>query len=169
MVEEKSKVETLLALLETLKEEDVEEIEAILKTVDLKKIAILMKELSENADSIISLIEIAKMLKESGALAALSGLLEVSDETFNAIARPELMKATGNAMMLVYMLSLFNHGTLLRAAETTPKCVETAINEAAKTEKGLGLLEILRIMRSPEMAAALKSFITMMKCLRGGD
>ncbi|MDM7275852.1 MAG: hypothetical protein P3X22_007065 [Thermoprotei archaeon] len=167
MVEEKSRVEALLAIFETLKEEDVEEIEETLKAVDLKNVAILLKELSENADSIISLIEVARMLKESGTLAALSGLLEVSDETFNAAARAELMKAVGNAMMLVYMLSLFNHGILLRAAETTPKCVEAAINEAAKTDKGLGLLELLRIMRSPEMAAALKSFMAMMRCLKG--
>ncbi|MFN4046266.1 MAG: DUF1641 domain-containing protein [Acidilobaceae archaeon] len=167
MAEGKSKVESLLAVFEAMKEEDVEEIEETLKTVDLKKVALLLKELSENADSIMSLIEVASLLKESGTLAALSGLLETSDETFNAAARAELMKAIGNAMMLVYMLSLFNHGILLKAAETTPKCVETAINEAAKTDKGLGLLELLRVMRSPEMAAAIKSFMAMMKCLKG--
>lgn len=165
MTEEKGK--TLLAMLEALREEDVVEIERVLKTVDLKKVAMLLKELSENADSIAGLIEVARLLKESGALAGLSGLLEVSDETFNAATRPELMKAVGNAMMLVYMLSLFNHGTLLKAAEKAPVCVEAAVKEIAKTEKGLGLLELIRTMRSPEMAAALKSFLALMRCLKG--
>lgn len=167
MSEGKPRWEALLAMFETVKEEDVEEIEKLLRGVDVKKLALLLRELSENADAILSLIELAKMLKDTGAIAAISGLLEVSDETFNATARAEFMKAVGNLMMLVYMLSLFDNFTLMRAAEITPKCIEVATREASKVDRGLGLLELLNLMRSPEMAAALKGFIAMMKCMRG--
>jgi uncharacterized protein YjgD (DUF1641 family) len=167
VAEGKPRVDVLLAMFEGVREEDVEEIERVLKSVDLKKLALLMKELSDNADAILSLIEVAKMLKETGTTAALTGLLEVSDETFNAIARAEVMKAVGNLMMLVYMLSMFDNFMLMRVAETTPKCVDVAVKEASKVERGLGLLELLSIMRSPEMAAALKAFTSIVRCMRG--
>jgi Uncharacterized conserved protein len=167
MVEEKPRVDALLAMFEGVREEDIEEMEKVLKSVDLKKLALLLKELSDNADAILSLIEIAKMLRETGTTAALTGLLEVSDETFNAMARAEVMKAVGNLMMLIYMLSSFDNFMLMRAAESTPRCVDVAVREASKVEGGLGLLELLRVMRSPEMATALKAFTSLMKCLRG--
>jgi uncharacterized protein YjgD (DUF1641 family) len=167
MVEEKLRVDALLAMFEGVREEDIEEMEKVLKSVDLKKLALLLKELSDNADAILSLIEIAKMLRETGTTAALTGLLEVSDETFNAMARAEVMKAVGNLMMLIYMLSSFDNFMLMRAAESTPRCVDVAVREASKVEGGLGLLELLRVMRSPEMATALKAFTSLMKCLRG--
>jgi len=159
--------EALLAMFETVREEDIEEIEGILKGVDVKKLALLLRELSDNADAILALVELAKKLKESGTTAALSSLLEISDETFNAAARAEVMKALGNMMMLVYMLSQFDNFMLMKVAETTPKCIDTAVGEASKVDKGLGLLELLNLMRSPEMAATLKGFIAMMRCLRG--
>lgn len=168
MTGEKTRWDVLLAMFESMREEDVEEVESLLKGVDVKKLAVLLKELSDNADTILSFIELAKMLKETGILAALSGLLETSDETFNATARAEVMKALGNMMMLVYMLSLFDNFMLMKAAETTPKCVDVAVKEASKVNKGMGILELLNTMRSPEMAAALKAFIAMMKCMRGG-
>ena len=167
MVEEKPRVDALLAMFEGVREEDIEEMEKVLKSVDLKKLALLLKELSDNADAILSLIEIAKMLRETGTTAALTGLLEVSDETFNAMARAEVMRAVGNLMMLIYMLSMFDNFMLMRAAESTPRCVDVAVKEASKVEGGLGLLELLRVMRSPEMATALKAFTSLMKCLRG--
>jgi uncharacterized protein YjgD (DUF1641 family) len=97
-----------------------------------------MKELSDNADAILSLIEVAKMLKETGTTAALTGLLEVSDETFNAIARAEVMKAVGNLIMPVYMLSMFDNFMLMRAAETTPKCVDVAVKKLLRLKEGWG-------------------------------
>jgi uncharacterized protein YjgD (DUF1641 family) len=165
--EKRPGVDVLLAVFEGVREEDVEEVERLLKGVDIKKLALLLRELSDNADAILSLIEVAKMLKETGTMAALKGLLEVSDETFNAVARAEVMRALGNLMMLVYMLSLFDNFTLMRAAETTPKCVDVAVREASRVERGLGLLELLSIMRSPEVATALRAFTSFMKCVRG--
>ena len=167
MSEGRPRWDALLAMFETVREEDIEEIEGILRGVDVKKLALLLRELSDNADAILALVELAKKLKESGTTAALSSLLEISDETFNAMARAEVMKALGNMMMLVYMLSQFDNFMLMKAAETTPKCIDTALGEASKVDKGLGLLELLNLMRSPEMAAALKGFIAMMRCLRG--
>jgi hypothetical protein len=54
----KPRVDALLAMFEGVREEDVEEIERVLKSVNLKKLAILMKELSDNADAILSRSEV---------------------------------------------------------------------------------------------------------------
>lgn len=154
-------------LLRSESREKQAEVGEILREIDVKKVALVLKEVSDNADAIIELIRLARAIKESGAPAALEGVLEVSDESFSAVARAEFMKAVGNAMMLVYMLSLFDHSLLMKAAEATPKCVEKALAEASENEKSLGLLELLRILRSPEMAMALRGLVYTLRCLRG--
>ncbi len=58
MAKGKPRVDVLLAMFEGVREEDVEEIERVLKSVNLKKLAILMKELSDNADAILSRSEV---------------------------------------------------------------------------------------------------------------
>ncbi|MEN3000127.1 MAG: hypothetical protein ABDH61_06120 [Acidilobaceae archaeon] len=161
------KWESLLALLENLKEEDAAEVERLLKEVDLKSVVLLLKELSDNAEAIADLIRFAKALRESGVLALLEGVVESTDENFNALLRPGAMKAIGNFGALAYMISLFNNAMLMKAAETTPRCVDRAISEAPQNMRPLGILELIRILRSPEVGAAVRGLHTTLKCLSG--
>ena len=161
------KWESLLSLAENLKEEDVEEVEKTLKEVDVKAVAMLLKELSDNAEAISDLIRFAKALRESGTLALLEAIVESTDENFNALLRPGAMKAIGNFAALAYMISLFNNVTLMKAAETTPKCVDRAVSEASQNMKPIGILELIRILRSPEFGAALRGLHSTLKCFSG--
>lgn len=133
---------------------------------EMERLSSLIKELAENADAIEALIRTAKALKESGFLEAVKTLSEMSDELFSSITKPEMMKALGNAMMLVYMLSQMDHPLLFKAAQSVPACTRAALEEASKTEKGLSILELMSIMRSPEMAAALKALTASIGCLK---
>ena len=151
----KSGVDHLVEVLESLSDEDVE------------KMANLIKQLIENLDTLTQALNLLKQLKESGILDVATKLLEGVDESFNAMARPEVMKPMANMMMLIYMLSNLNYEMLFQLAETMPKCMDKAMDEMKKTEKGMGLLELMRLMKSPEMAALLKAMIAMSSCMRG--
>ncbi len=151
----KSGVDHLVEVLESLSDEDVE------------KMANLIKQLIENLDTLTQALNLLKQLKESGILDVATKLLEGVDESFNAMARPEVMKPMANMMMLVYMLSNLNYEMLFQLAEIMPKCMDKAMDEMKKTEKGMGLLELMRLMKSPEMAALLKAMIAMSSCMRG--
>jgi len=161
-----SGLEALMEALEGISDEDISALAEALKTVDFKKLAELIKLLSENMDAFKQAIELVSQLKETGALASLLALTEISDETFNAITRPDFMTSIANGMMLLYMLSQFNHGLLMNMAETMPRCSEAALNELKKTEKGMGIRELLSLMRSPEMAAMMKAMITAVRCIK---
>lgn len=159
------KWESLLAITEGVSEQDVAEIEEMLKEVDLKNVAMLLKELSDNADSISELIRLSKALKESGTLAILESVLEMTDENFNALLRPDAVRALGNLMMLVYLLSSLNNAMLMKAAEGVPPCLDKAVNSASENMRPIGILEAIRILRSPEVGAALRGLYAALSCL----
>lgn len=163
----RQKWEALLSLAENLKEEDAEEVERLLREVDLKSVALLLKELSDNAEAVADLIRFAKALRESGTLALLESLVEATDENFNALLRPETMRAVGNLMALFYLLSSFNNLMLMKAAEMTPKCTERAVAEASQNMKPLGIIELIKILRSPELGAAVRGLHASLKCFSG--
>ncbi len=159
-------LEALMEALEGISDEDIAALAEALKSVDFKKLAELIKMVSENMDAFKQAIELVKQLKETGALASILALTEISDETFNAITRPDFMTSIANGMMLLYMLSQFNHGLLMNMAETLPKCTEGALKEMKETEKGMGIRELLSLMRSPEMAAMMKAMIAAVRCMK---
>ncbi len=152
----KSGLDHLIEVLESLSDEDVE------------KIANLIKQLIENLDILIQALNILKQLKESGILDVATKLIEEGvDKSFNAMARPEAMRPMANLMILFYMFSNLNYEMLFQLAETMPKCMDKAMDEIKKTERGMGLIELVRLMKSPEMAALLKALLAMSSCMRG--
>ncbi|GBF09414.1 hypothetical protein apy_11390 [Aeropyrum pernix] len=132
-----------------------------------EKILKLLELVEENYDALATTIELVAALKKSGTLDALLQLAEMGDEIFNSLARPEVMKMIGNLMMMGYMLSQIDQPLLMKAAEKMPVCMNTALQEAAATEKGMGIRELLKTMTSPEMAALLKALIAGVSCARG--
>ena len=169
MSEKQSGLEALASALESLSDEDVRYVAEALRKIDVRALADALVELSKNADALVEAVRLFKALKDSGALATLEGLLEIGDELFNAAARPEIMKSLGNMMMLVYMLSLFDNALLMRMAETVPKCFQESMKAMEKTEKGMGLRDLLSLMRSPEMAALLNAMVAVSRCMRAGS
>ncbi len=159
-------LEALLKALEGLSDEDLAYLAERLAETDVRKLADLMATLSQNADGLIALLTLAGELKEKGLLAGMSAVVEAYDELFNAMARPEMMKAMGNMMMLVYMLSQLDHGMLMQLAEAMPRCSKEAMEEMKNTSKGMGFKELIDFMRSPEMAALLKAAARLSRCMR---
>lgn len=67
-----------------------------------EKLTKLLEALADNVDGLESLLRTVSKLNESGILAALEGFAEGFDEGFNYMARPELMSAIGNLMIIIY-------------------------------------------------------------------
>ncbi|MEM1633376.1 MAG: hypothetical protein QW366_02880 [Sulfolobales archaeon] len=132
-----------------------------------EKLARLLELLIEKSDSIENLIRLVESLDRLGLTDIARTAEENSDFIFNATSRKEVISLVGNAMMLMYMLSNMNQAMLYEFAERMPKCVETGYKEFKNyPEKGMGLLEMLRIIRSPEFAALLKTMQQVIRCVK---
>ena len=122
-----------------------------------ERLARLLEAFADNADAIESLLRTIARLKDTGMLAALEGLAEGFDEGFNYMARSELMATIGNFMMLLYAFSKIDQAILYEIAEKLPKGIETMHKELKKPRHKVGILEMLKILESPDMAAFLKA------------
>ncbi len=154
-------------LIAKLSEIDIEKMIEIMEQIDIEKMLLLMKTISDNADSLIKMMNTLKKLDESGILPMIDTVAEMMDENFNAIARPEIMKAIGNLMMLVNLLSQLDHGMLMDLSMKLPKCIDKAKETFDKTEKGMGTFELMGAMKTPEMAATIKAMQELIKCTKG--
>ncbi|MCS7140862.1 MAG: hypothetical protein NZ888_01585 [Candidatus Nitrosocaldus sp.] len=130
----------------------------------------LLDMLAENSDAIESILRTLTRLKESGILAALEGLAEGFDEGFNYMARAEVMAAIGNLMMLLYMLSRIEQPVLLELVERMPRALSAMYREIKGVErererrrKKVSILELLALMRSPEIYTLMSAMRSMMK------
>ncbi len=131
-----------------------------------EKLIRLLEVLEENYEAVETAIRLLAALKRSGLLDAALEVAERSDDVFSSVVRAELMKSIGNAMMLLYLLGQLDNFKLMKLAESLPRCVEEAEKAAAKGG-GLSIRELLRIMTSPEMAAALRAFQAATGCIAG--
>ena len=134
-----------------------------------EKLIKLLELVEENYEALATTIELVAALKKSGLLDMLVQLADMGDELFNAMAKPEVMKMVGNLMMLGYILSQIDQSLLVKAAEKMPVCINTALGEAAKTERGMGIRDLLKTMTSPEMAAMLNALLAGVSCAKRGE
>jgi uncharacterized protein YjgD (DUF1641 family) len=141
--------------------------EITIKGIDEKekeKIEDIIKTLIENKDAIKDIIEIVQKLQESGILSAVSGLLEGFEEGFNSIVKPELMGSVANAMMLVWMIGNLNHQILFELAQKLPEGMKKATEEFSQAQKEKpSIFKMLKLMKSPEFYAAIKSLHTIIR------
>lgn len=130
-----------------------------------EKVMRLLDTLADNSDAIESLLRTLSRLKESGILAALEGLAEGFDEGFNYMARAEMMAAIGNLMMLLYMLSRIDQPILFEIAEKLPKGLNLMYEEIKAPKKKVSIMELLALMRSPEIFALMSAMRSMLKSI----
>lgn len=153
-------------LIELMNKIDVDKLIQLAEKTDINKLIETLTLLTESLDTINNLLLTLKKLDESGLLAFINALIETSDEMFNASATKDVMKMTGNLMMLMYLLSQLDQSMLMKLAQTLPTCINKAQETFENTNKGLGTFELLNIMKSPEMAAALKALQQSLACLK---
>lgn len=131
-----------------------------------ERILRLLDMLADNQEAIESLLRTLSRLKESGVLAALEGLAEGFDEGFNYMARAEVMAAVGNLMMLLYMLSRIDQPMLFEIAEKMPRALSTIYGEIKAERRRAGILELLELVRSPEIFAFMSALRSMLKDIK---
>ncbi len=159
-------INSVLKLLGKLKEMDMNKVLDILSEIDVEKMLLLAKAISEKADSILKALETLDRLEKSGILPIIDAVAESMDENFNAIARPPIMKAAANLMILVNLLSQLDQEMLMDLSMSLPKCLEKMKEAFEKTEKGMGTFELLGAMKTPEMAAMIRALQETSKCLK---
>jgi uncharacterized protein YjgD (DUF1641 family) len=153
-------------LLGMLGELDLDKIFGMLGEIDIEKLLLLLKTISEKADSLIKAINTIDKLQKSGILPIIDVAAEMMDENFNALARMEIMKPIANLMILFNLLGRLDQEFIMNLSMTLPKCIEKAKEAFDKTEKGMGTFELVGTMKKPEMAAAIKSLQELLKCVK---
>ena len=146
---------------------------SILDVVELspderKALGRVLKHVAQSADAIDQALDALDHLADSGNLAALDGVFEQFDDNFNAITRPELMGMVANAMMLMGLMSQVRYEPFFNLAMRTPEAINDQWPGFRTRTKPMGLLELLRLMRSPEMAGALEMMAAVAKSEREG-
>lgn len=126
----------------------------------------LLEKILERKEAIECLLEHIDRIYESGILVALSALLENFDEGFNSIAKPDLMAALANIMLLIWMAGNLDHEMLFQAAQTFPEAMRAARQEFEATpERKPSILELLRLIRQPEFYRLLRTMQAFLKAL----
>jgi uncharacterized protein YjgD (DUF1641 family) len=128
----------------------------------------VLRRVAQSAPAIEQLLDVTDRLAESGVLAGVLGLLEEFEHTFRAMTRPELMGMVANLMMLLGVLSQVTYEPFFSMAMNAPPALNEGYAHLKERRKGLTLREVREIARSPEVAAALRTLIAVLRVQRQG-
>ncbi|GIU96904.1 MAG: hypothetical protein KatS3mg013_0707 [Actinomycetota bacterium] len=126
----------------------------------------LLARLARSADAVEQVLDLVDRVADSGNLGALTGVLESFDENFSAATRPELMTMVANLMMLAGLLGQVRYEPLFHAAMRVPATLDQAYERLRTRTRPMGLGEMLRLVRSPEMAGVLELVVAVARALR---
>jgi uncharacterized protein YjgD (DUF1641 family) len=127
----------------------------------------VLARIARSAPAIEQALDALDHLADSGNLAALDGLFEEFDDNFNAVTRPELMGMMANMMMLMGLLSQVRYEPFFDLAMRAPETLNEAYPAFRARTEPLGLVEMFRMMRSPEMAGALELLAAVARAQHG--
>jgi uncharacterized protein YjgD (DUF1641 family) len=136
--------------------------------VDEARLESLIERISDAAPAIEQVLEVVERLAESGVLAGANAVLEEWDDTFSALTRPEGMTLVANLMMLMGALSNVRYDAMFDVAMRMPDAVNEGLEQARERTEPLGMLELLRILRSPGMAGAMTMAGTVVERMHAG-
>lgn len=129
----------------------------------------ILARIARSGPAIEQALDVLEQFADSGNLAALGGLFEEFDDNFNALTRPDLMGMVGNLMMVIGVLSQLPYQPFFDLAMRTPGAFQEAYPAFRERTKPLGIGEMVRLMRSPEMAAALQLMVALIAAQRDGQ
>ena len=132
------------------------------------RVEALMDRLADAAPALEQLVDVAEGLASSGVLAGIGATLDEWDENFSAATRPEGMTLAANLMMLMGALSQIRYDAMFDVAMRLPDALNDGLEEAAKRDGPMGMLELLRLMRSPGMAGVLTMASTVLEEMHEG-
>lgn len=122
--------------------------------------------LARSANAIEQTLDMVDHLADSGVLAALTETLRDLDETFSATVRPELMGMVANLMMVLGIVSQLSYEPFFQAAMHTAPAANEAYPAFRSRKEPLGLRETVRLLRSPDVAAALEVLVAVLRAQR---
>jgi len=129
----------------------------------------LLSRIARNAVAVEQSLEMVERLADSGTLAALNAMLKEFDENFSAITRPEFMGMVANLMTLLGVMSQVSYPPFFDAAMNVPEAVNRTYPQFRARQEKLGLGEMIALLRSPDVAAALQMMAAVLRAQRGSQ
>jgi uncharacterized protein YjgD (DUF1641 family) len=126
----------------------------------------LQKRLAQDAEQVEQALRMVERLADSGLLAGVNAVLGDFDESFNALTRPDLMTMVTNLMMVLGMLSQLPYESTFRLAMDAPEALNEAYPRFRARTQPMSLREALRVVRSPDVAAAMEVLVTVLRSQR---
>ncbi len=126
----------------------------------------LAKRLARNADQVEQALDTLELLGDSGLLAGANSALAEFDENFSALTRPDVMTMIANLMMLLGLLGQLPYEGGFKLATEAPPAIEEAYPRFRERKEPMGLREAIRILRSPDVAAAMEMLVTVLRSQR---
>lgn len=145
--------------------------ESVLQGLNAEEWAALqgvLRRVAQSAPAIEQLLDITDRLVESGVLAGVQGLLEEFEPNFSAMTRPEFMGMIANLMMLLGVLSQVSYEPFFSVAMNAPAALDEGYAHLKERQEGLTLRDLWELIRSPEVAVALRTLITVLRAQRQG-
>ncbi len=133
-----------------------------------QKLDALLERISNNSGAIGEFLTTIEYLSSSGTLAAVNSIFGEFDEHFSAINKPDFMTMVANGMMLLGTLSELSYEPFFNTAMAVPKVMNTAYADFRDQSHTPSLKETVALLRSPELRAALRLIVMVLRAQREG-
>ncbi len=127
----------------------------------------LQKRLARNAGQVEQALEMVERLADSGLLAGINSGLDEFDENFSALTRPDVMTMVANLMMLLGTIGQIPYEGGFKLAMDGPPAISQAYPRFRERTEPMKLREAIRILRSPDVAAAMEMMVAVLRSQRG--
>ncbi len=129
-------------------------------------LARLKKRVARDAPQIEQGLDLIERLADSGVLAGANSFLGEFDENFSALTRPDVMTMVANLMMLLGLLGQLPYEGGFKLAMDGPPAITEAYPRFRERREPMKMREAVAIMRSPDVAAALEMFMSVLRSQR---
>lgn len=116
----------------------------------------LLHRVAESEEAISQALDTLDLLAENGILAAANAVLSEFDEAFSSLTRPEVMGLVANLMALLGALGRISYDPFFDTSMRVPAAIDEAWREFREKREETGLLEMLHLLRRPEVAGNLE-------------
>ncbi len=131
----------------------------------------VMKNLAQNADGIKETIKLLQELHDSGILGVVNGLVEAKEKVakiaVGQMLRPPVTNMVNNAMAAAGALTELNPEMTKKMIGGVTKGLEKA-EEGLRLNKKVGLLDLIKVMKDPDVNRAMGFGINLLKGLGEG-
>ncbi|MBN6885629.1 uncharacterized protein YjgD (DUF1641 family) [Cytobacillus horneckiae] len=131
----------------------------------------VLQDITKNVDGIQETIKLLQELHESGILEAVNSLIEAKEQIAKIVVgqslRPPVTNAINNAMATAGILTEVNPETTKKMTDSLSKGLQKA-EEGIQLNKKVGLFDLLKLMKDPDVNRAMRFGIDFLKGLGEG-